>query len=238
MFPNWGNGGQRGYSLSEENTPRERRGASPSTPALAVWRLKSCAACGIGCLPSNISKRFDLLLSSRPLCLRFGSLQQFPPTLDFIGLAGAYQGGIAALAAFIGTIGRRKLGCTSARSAERQRMQEAKANRLAPPNGGERSNAATQGTPIPQAPYFFELQAANGIFSGWVKGRGISFSKRDTPPCFVPMPRGAVGSALRCKNPILHTFCRPTNNNPASFIWKETVSIWKSERNSGVRCRL
>ena len=41
-----------------------------------------------------------------PLCLRVGSLQQFPPTLDSIDLASAYQGGIAALAAFIGTIGR------------------------------------------------------------------------------------------------------------------------------------
>ena len=37
-----------------------------------------------------------------PLCLRIGSLQQFPPTLDFIDLAGAYRGGIAALAALLG----------------------------------------------------------------------------------------------------------------------------------------
>ena len=74
-------------------------------------------------------------------------------------------------------------------------MQEAKANRLAPPNGGERSNAATQGTPIPQAPHFFELQAANGIFSGWVKGRDISFSKRDIPPLF--RPHAAWGSRQR-----------------------------------------
>ena len=36
-----------------------------------------------------------------PLCLRIGSLQQFPSTLDFTNLAGAYRGGIAALAAFI-----------------------------------------------------------------------------------------------------------------------------------------
>ena len=42
-----------------------------------------------------------------PLCLRVGSLAQFPPTLDSIDLASAYQSGIAALAAFIGTIGRR-----------------------------------------------------------------------------------------------------------------------------------
>ena len=41
-----------------------------------------------------------------PLCLRFVSLTQFPSTSDIISLAGAYQSGIAALAAFIGTIGR------------------------------------------------------------------------------------------------------------------------------------
>ena len=35
-------------------------------------------------------------------------------------------------------------------------------------NGGERSNAATQGTSAPQAPHFFELETANAIFSGWV----------------------------------------------------------------------
>jgi len=34
-----------------------------------------------------------------PLCLRVVSLTQSPSTLDFIGLAGAYQCGIAALAA-------------------------------------------------------------------------------------------------------------------------------------------
>ena len=34
-----------------------------------------------------------------PLCLRVGSLQQSLPTLDFISLASAYRGGIAALAA-------------------------------------------------------------------------------------------------------------------------------------------
>ena len=34
-----------------------------------------------------------------PLCLRVGSLTQFPPTLDFIRLAGPYRGGIASLAA-------------------------------------------------------------------------------------------------------------------------------------------
>ena len=44
---------------------------------------------------------YDLIYSyyPLPLCLRIVSLTQSPSTLDFIGLAGAYQGGIAALAA-------------------------------------------------------------------------------------------------------------------------------------------
>ena len=42
-----------------------------------------------------------------PLCLRFGSLLQFPSTSDVISLAGAYRGGIASLAAFVCAIGRR-----------------------------------------------------------------------------------------------------------------------------------
>ena len=47
------------------------------------------------CLPSIVSKRFDLLLSSLSLCLRFGSLTQFPPTLDLYRFAIACRGGFA-----------------------------------------------------------------------------------------------------------------------------------------------
>ena len=43
-----GNGRQRGYSLSEENTPfetpRERRGASPSTPDIVGFGLEGLHA--------------------------------------------------------------------------------------------------------------------------------------------------------------------------------------------------
>ena len=63
--------------------------------ALADWQLKSCAACGIRCLPGVVSKRLGLLLSSLSLCLRFGSLTQFPPTLDLYRFAIACRGGFA-----------------------------------------------------------------------------------------------------------------------------------------------
>ena len=82
--------------------------------ALADWHLKSCAACGlhsrwqlccltdvayplrvIRCLPCVVSKRLGLFLSSLSLCLRFGSVTQFPPTLDLYRFAIACRGGFA-----------------------------------------------------------------------------------------------------------------------------------------------
>ena len=91
--------------------PEKGEGSPPSTPALRDLGLKSCSACGIGCLPSVAARRFDFLLSSLlrsrwqlccltdaahplrvPLCLRFVRLQQSLSTLDFISLAGACQG--------------------------------------------------------------------------------------------------------------------------------------------------
>ena len=98
---------QRGYSLSEENTPfespRERRGESPSTPALAVGRLKSCAACGIRCLPSVAARRFGLLL------LPAAALPAIRQPYAISAYFGFYQPckclpgrGIAALAALLG----------------------------------------------------------------------------------------------------------------------------------------
>ena len=134
--------------------PEKGEGSPPSTPALAVGRLKSCAACGIGCLLFFVSIRFDFLLSSLlrsrwqlccltdaahplrvPLCLRFVTLPQFPSTTDLYKLAFACQGGIAALSA-VGTIenarisDRRKLVCTKTQYAERQRLIEAEASHM------------------------------------------------------------------------------------------------------------
>ena len=84
---------QRGHSLSQKRM-------APLEPqekgfALADWHLKSCASCGIRCLLGVVSKRLGLLLSSLSLCLRFGSLTQFPPTLDLYRFAIACRGGFA-----------------------------------------------------------------------------------------------------------------------------------------------
>ena len=95
MFPlhSAGERDKGGHSLSQKRmTPLEPQ---EKGFALADWHLKSCAACGIRCLPGVVSKRLGLLLSSLSLCLRFGSLTQFPPTLDLYRFAIACRGGFA-----------------------------------------------------------------------------------------------------------------------------------------------
>ena len=89
-----GERGKGGYSLSQKRTaPFKSPKRKVST--LQASSLKSCGACRIGCLPSGIAIRLGLLLSSLSLCLRFGSLTQFPPTLDLYRFAIACRGGFA-----------------------------------------------------------------------------------------------------------------------------------------------
>ena len=142
-----GNGRHRGYSLFEENTPfetpRERRGESPSTPALRDLGLKSCSACGIGCLPGDVSKRFGVLL------LPAAALPAYRQSSAISSYFGFYrpcrclpwrhccarrvcshypvEGGRTALTAVCTTenactVDRRKLVCTDGRYAERQQV--------------------------------------------------------------------------------------------------------------------
>ena len=54
LFPCWQGNGQRGpFSHVREwpplNPPREREGSSPRPPTLTALGLKNCSACGIGC---------------------------------------------------------------------------------------------------------------------------------------------------------------------------------------------
>ena len=89
--------GQRGYSLSQKRI-------SPLEPqekdfVLSDCSLKNCTRCAIRCLLDDVSKRFDFLLSSLSLCLRFVSLTQSPSTMDLCKFASACRGDFAALAA-------------------------------------------------------------------------------------------------------------------------------------------
>ena len=51
---------------------------------IASLPLTSLFACGLHCLPSVVSKRLGLLLSPLSLCLRIGSLHQFPSISDIL----------------------------------------------------------------------------------------------------------------------------------------------------------
>ena len=137
------------------------------------------------------------------------------------------------------TIGRRRLGCTPTRSAERQRIIEVEANHIAKAMAASVSNAATQVLPFRRHKSHSSLRLPIKTFLLGVQGGHSLLRKRMAPlsasPCAA---RGTRSSALRCRNAILHTFHRAVNNNSASFIWKESISIWKSEKNSGARCRL
>ena len=133
------------------------------------------------------------------------------------------------------TIGRRRLGCTPTRLAERQRIIGAEASRIAMLTRQRRAQVFS----FRRHKGHSSLRLPIKTFLLGVQGGHSLLRKRMAPlsasPCAA---RGTRSSALRCRNAILHTFHRAVNNNSASFIWKESISIWKSEKNSGARCRL
>ena len=77
---------------------------------------------------------------------------------------------------------RRKLVCTSTRSAKRQRIIEAEANRLATPNAAP----PRAGSAIGKHCSSLSCSLAMEIFSGRVKGRDISFQKEISLPYTLP----------------------------------------------------
>ena len=91
-------------------------------------------------------------------------------------------------------LGRRRLVCTSTRLAERQRMIEAEANRLAMLN----AETPRAGIPTPEAQRSFEIETANQKPFSWGIKRGpFSFVKENGPLCPVQrhwrcFPRGAA----------------------------------------------
>ena len=135
------------------------------------------------------------------------------------------------------TIGRRRLGCTPTRSAERQRIIGAEASRIAMLTRQRRAHGSTIG----QALQFFELLACNEKRLSFGRASPVFFLGKENGGRITCSACGAAIPPQRCraaKHAILHTFHRAVNNNSASFIWKETVSIWKSEKRCGARCRL
>ena len=80
--PACGYGEREGYLFFKKRYPSLKPSQRKFT--LRVCSSKSCAACGIGRLRFSVSKRFGLLLSSLSLCLRIGSLHQFPSISDIL----------------------------------------------------------------------------------------------------------------------------------------------------------
>ena len=191
---------QRGYSLSEENTPfetpRERRGESPLDPRIAGLGLEElhalrnqvpakCCCKTIWSTPTTRCRSACVSLALRNFrLLRILSALQVPTKAALLRsprlLAPSVECGRTALAAArttenACTVDRRKLGCTCTRLAERQRMQEAEANRIAEPMAASAAMPPRRALPLPRRRTPSSCKPAMKIFSGWVKGRDISF---------------------------------------------------------------
>ena len=142
--------------------------------ALADWHLKSCAACGIRYLLGVVSKRLGLLLSSLSLCLRFGSLTQFPPTLDLYRFAIACRGGFAGA--------RRSTHYQDDMHCQMIRLHQNKMSRAAAPRAGKCNR---------QASHLFELLACNENFLWEGVREGYLFFKKRYPSLIIAPLRGA-----------------------------------------------
>ena len=113
---------------------------------LSDCSLKNCTRCAIRRLLDDVSKRFDFLLSSLSLCLRFVSLTQSPSTRDLCKFASACRGDFAALAAIyaLSVVGDYTAPKQDSRAAADNRSES---NRIATPTAA----MPRAGIPIPEA---------------------------------------------------------------------------------------
>ena len=191
--------------------------------ALADWHLKSCAACGIRCLPGVVSKRLGLLLSSLSLCLRFGSLTQFPPTLDLYRFAIACRGGFAGA--------RRSTHYQDDMHCQMIRLQQNKMSRAAADNRSKSNrlvvlNAATPraGKCNRQASHLFELLACNENFLREGVREGYLFFKKRYPSLIIEPLRGAGNKCSAVALPY-YFFYSALGSFAAGFISNAQMTI-------------
>ena len=161
--------GQRGYSLSRKRiSPLELQ---EKDFVLSDCGLKNCTRCAIRCLLDDVSKRFDFLLSSLSLCLRFATLTQFPPTSDFRCFVFACQGSIASRAAIFAPSvdGDYTAPEQDSRAAadDRSRGKSYSSFNAATPRYGQCNR---------QAPHLFELLARNGKRLSFGRATPVFFS--------------------------------------------------------------
>ena len=175
--------GQRGpFSHVREwpplDPPREREGSPPQPPTLAVSILKNCTRCAIGCGVHGFA--MNPCDSVHPATAPY--YREARVTLDWRQTACGMRH--CSARRIDECSGRRKLVCTTTRQAERQRIVEAEASRLAA------LNAATPryGQCNRQASHLCELLACNGGVKGQsplrsLGGvRGIFSHVREYPP--------------------------------------------------------
>ena len=184
-------------------TPQEKgtRGLPPRPRTLAVSILKSCSACGIGCGVHGFAMNpcISLLLSTAPYYRE--ARVTFAWRRTACGMRHCFARRID------GCLGRRKLGCTTTRQAERhpqgvccirkaaepptaaqQRIIGAEANRIAMPTRQRRAMGSAIGKHCSSS----TCSLAMGKPFSWGIKRGIfSFVKENIPLC--PPPCGYAG---------------------------------------------
>ena len=108
--------------------------------------------------------------------------------------------GIAGARRIVGTGGRRKLGCTATRLAERQRIIEAEASRIAEPMAVSVSNTATQAVALRRHRRCSSSRLPIETLSlGGCKGGYSLSSEREYPPLIRAAPLALQSPRPKCR---------------------------------------
>ena len=188
--------GQRGpFSHVREwpplDPPREREGSPPQPPTLAVSILKSCTRCAIRCGVHG----FAMNLLRVVTCCSSALLREARVTLPRRQTACRMRHCCARR--IEECRGRRILVCTPTRSAERQRIIEAEANRIAMLNAA----LPRAGIPIPEAKGLFKPETANQTPFFWTVTPPVFFLGKENGGCGLAARRRHIPP--RCARKIL-----------------------------------
>ena len=110
------------------------------------------------------------------------------------------------------TTDRRKLGCTDGRYAERQRMQEAEANRIAEPMAASAAMPPRRALPLPRRRTPSSCKPAMQFSLGGSKG-GVSLFQKEIP---LPCPCSAGGAAI----PFTASVKLPAHDSYTPAFWR------------------
>ena len=156
--------------------PRERKGRAPRPPTLAVSILKNCSACGIGCSVHGFAMNPCVSLHVATAPYYREARVTLPRRRTACQMRHCYARRIDE------TGGKRKLVSTPTRSAERQRIIEAEANRIVKPMAASVSNAATQALSLRRHESCSSSRLPIKAFLLGVKGGYSLSSEREYPP--------------------------------------------------------